>query len=145
MSQVFVNFHEPEVLKFRPSYKYDAGTSNWDSRWFFNCFLYLFFSHAYYSFTFSEKCRCPAWCDRILWYTESSDRIVQTLYDSIDDVKLSDHKPVVAAFQLTVRIWDYVELQKVFEEATREADKRTNEALPQISLSTTEVDFFVII
>ncbi|VDD95206.1 unnamed protein product [Enterobius vermicularis] len=120
LSQVFVNFHEPEVLKFRPSYKYDAGTSNWDS---------------------SEKCRCPAWCDRILWYTESSDRIVQTLYDSIDDVKLSDHKPVVAAFQLTVRIWDYVELQKVFEEATREADKRTNEALPQISLSTTEVDF----
>lgn len=120
LNQVFVNFNEPEVLNFRPSYKYDAGTSNWDS---------------------SEKCRCPAWCDRVLWYAETSDQIVQTLYDSIDDVKVSDHKPVVAAFQLTVRRIDPLKVKRVHDEATREADKRANEALPQIWLSTTEIDF----
>uniref|UniRef100_A0A914ZV98 Inositol polyphosphate-related phosphatase domain-containing protein n=1 Tax=Parascaris univalens TaxID=6257 RepID=A0A914ZV98_PARUN len=119
-NQVFVGFNEPDVLNFRPSYKYDPGTSQWDS---------------------SEKSRCPAWCDRILWWCEAGDQVVQTLYDSVDEVTLSDHKPVRAVFQLTVRKVDKKKVKRIHEEAIREADKRANEALPQIWLSDSEVDF----
>uniref|UniRef100_A0A9J2P5P1 Inositol polyphosphate-related phosphatase domain-containing protein n=1 Tax=Ascaris lumbricoides TaxID=6252 RepID=A0A9J2P5P1_ASCLU len=119
-NQVFVGFNEPDVLNFRPSYKYDPGTSQWDS---------------------SEKSRCPAWCDRILWWCEAGDQVVQTLYDSVDEVTLSDHKPVRAVFELTVRKVDKKKVKRIHEEAIREADKRANEALPQIWLSDSEVDF----
>ncbi|VDK48225.1 unnamed protein product [Anisakis simplex] len=115
-NQIFVGFCEPDVLNFRPSYKYDPGTSDWDSR-------------------------CPAWCDRILWWCESSDQVVQTLYDSVDEVTISDHKPVRAVFQLTVREVDSYKVKLIHEEAIREADKRANEALPQIWLSDSEIDF----
>uniref|UniRef100_A0A183UVK3 IPPc domain-containing protein n=1 Tax=Toxocara canis TaxID=6265 RepID=A0A183UVK3_TOXCA len=119
-NQIFIGFNEPEVLNFRPSYKYDPGTSQWDS---------------------SEKSRCPAWCDRILWWCETGGQVVQTLYDSVEEITLSDHKPVRAVFQLTVRKIDKKKVEKIHEEAIREADKRINEALPQIWLSDSEIDF----
>ncbi|KJH51836.1 endonuclease/exonuclease/phosphatase family protein [Dictyocaulus viviparus] len=31
VGQVFVGFREPELLPFRPTYKYDVGTSSWDT------------------------------------------------------------------------------------------------------------------
>ena len=44
----FDNFHEPTIT-FLPTYKYDIGTDNFDT---------------------SEKMRCPAYCDRILFYQD---------------------------------------------------------------------------
>ncbi|KIH50523.1 hypothetical protein ANCDUO_19398, partial [Ancylostoma duodenale] len=121
IGQVFVGFQEPEVLPFRPTYKYDAGTSTWDS---------------------SEKARVPAWCDRILWWTRDPDtRLNLKRFESVEQISISDHKPVRACFALTVRSIDQAKADKLYDEAIREADRRANELLPQVSLSMTEVDF----
>ncbi|KAL6722412.1 hypothetical protein Aduo_019988 [Ancylostoma duodenale] len=121
IGQVFVGFQEPEVLPFRPTYKYDAGTSTWDS---------------------SEKARVPAWCDRILWWTRDPDtRLNLKRLESVEQISISDHKPVRACFALTVRSIDQAKADKLYDEAIREADRRANELLPQVSLSMTEVDF----
>ena len=77
--QVFPHFNEGPI-NFRPTYKYDPGTDNWDS---------------------SEKNRSPAWCDRILF---KGDNIQQIDYTSLAAYKLSDHKPVSSTFVANVSI-----------------------------------------
>ncbi|CAJ0594617.1 unnamed protein product [Cylicocyclus nassatus] len=121
IGQVFVGFQEPELLPFRPTYKYDAGTSTWDT---------------------SEKARVPAWCDRILWWTRDPDtKLKLDCFESIEQISISDHKPVRAKFALRIRSIDQEKADKLYDEAIREADRRANELLPQVSLSITEVDF----
>lgn len=119
--RVFVGFQEPEILPFRPTYKYDVGTSIWDS---------------------SEKARVPAWCDRILWWTRDPETELKVRsYESVERILVSDHKPVRALFVLSVRTIDQEKADRLYDEAIREADRRANELLPQVSLSMTEVDF----
>lgn len=121
VGQVFVGFQEPEFLPFRPTYKYDVGTSTWDS---------------------SEKARVPAWCDRILWWTRDPGILLKTQrYESVERIFISDHKPVRASFTIKVRSIDQEKADQLYDEAIREADRRANELLPQVSLSITEVDF----
>ncbi|TCD69866.1 inositol polyphosphate 5-phosphatase [Steccherinum ochraceum] len=69
-------------LLFRPTYKYDLGTDNYDS---------------------SEKARIPAWTDRILYKGDALDLSVY----SRAELKGSDHRPVFALFRANVRIIDY--------------------------------------
>ncbi|GMT36545.1 hypothetical protein PFISCL1PPCAC_27842, partial [Pristionchus fissidentatus] len=118
--RVFVGFKEAPIA-FPPTYKYDIGTHLWDS---------------------SEKARCPAWCDRVLWWTsDDGTKMSATSYTSVQSVTLSDHKPVIAELNVEVRKMNQKLADSLYEEAIREADRRANELLPQISLSCQEVDF----
>lgn len=75
----FPYFDEME-LKFKPTYKYDNGTSTYDT---------------------SEKQRIPAWTDRIL-YLSRKKIIKQHLYNCCEAVKFSDHRPVYATFTISI-------------------------------------------
>ncbi|CDW59001.1 inositol polyphosphate 5 phosphatase OCRL 1 [Trichuris trichiura] len=114
---IFQDFKEG-AIEFLPTYKYDIGTDNWDS---------------------SEKFRVPAWCDRILW--SGDGKVRQLLYDSVQPIRLSDHKPVRALFELEAKVVDHQKYKVVFESALKESDRLENEWLPQVALSTLEFTF----
>ncbi|KAK7887264.1 hypothetical protein WMY93_026885 [Mugilogobius chulae] len=95
---VFVGFEEGEI-HFQPTYKYDTGSDLWDT---------------------SEKCRVPAWCDRILW---KGKNIKQKHYKSHMAVKTSDHKPVSSLLVIGIK------------------HKMENECIPSVTLSKREFHF----
>lgn len=81
----FVEFFEGPIT-FPPTYKYVVGTSEYDSR------------------EKGGKRRLPAWCDRIQWRVSSGreEECTQKLY-SRAELTLSDHKPVMALFDVQAR------------------------------------------
>ncbi|KAK0425069.1 hypothetical protein QR680_009013 [Steinernema hermaphroditum] len=116
----FHDFQEPKI-NFKPTYKYDTGTNNWDS---------------------SEKRRAPAWCDRILWRVISEGtNVVASDYESIECITLSDHKPVRSLLHVTTKKIDVEKRRRLVDEANREADRRINSLRPKIRLSHTQLDF----
>lgn len=68
-------------LAFAPTYKYDRRSNEYDS---------------------SEKRRSPAWCDRILWRSRVAPRVQQLHYKRYE-ANVSDHRPISAAFKITVK------------------------------------------
>ncbi len=77
----FPYFNEMEI-KFPPTYKFDKGTSTYDT---------------------SEKLRIPAWTDRIL---SRGSILQQVLYGSAPNVTFSDHRPVYGIFKAQVTVID---------------------------------------
>lgn len=113
---IFSEFAEG-AIDFKPTYKYDPNTDNWDS---------------------SEKHRPPAWCDRILYHGMGAEL---RGYRSHPKLKISDHKPVSAVFDTSVRVVDPGREKEALEEITRKLDKLENDTLPQVDLSQTEFIF----
>ena len=77
-------------INFPPTYKFDFGTDIYDT---------------------SKKQRVPSWCDRILY---CGDGIEPIHYDFVD-VRISDHRPVVAEFNIIAKKIDE-QLKKQIEE-----------------------------
>ncbi|KAI9207174.1 Endonuclease/exonuclease/phosphatase [Polychytrium aggregatum] len=122
--KVFRTFQEGSI-KFPPSYKYDIGTSNFDS---------------------SEKKRIPSWCDRILWHSnplhrDDAEWLSLLWYKSCMALTLSDHKPVMALFQAKIRSIVNEKLVKTRTALIHELDKLENESIPDLHVSTNEIVF----
>lgn len=71
-------------IAFAPTYKYDRGSDTYDT---------------------SDKRRCPAWCDRVLWRSREPARVRQLHYRRWE-ADVSDHRPVSAAFEIMVKSVD---------------------------------------
>lgn len=81
--EIFHGFCEGP-LSFRPTYKYDIGTDDYDT---------------------SAKERVPSWTDRILYRVSTSATNIKAHvqdYDSIETVKASDHRPVKALLKINL-------------------------------------------
>ena len=104
-------------LTFPPTYKYDIGTDDWDS---------------------SEKNRAPAWCDRVLWKGGPTKLLT---YRSHPKLRLSDHKPVSAVFESSVKVIDQVRYKKTYQDIIKKIDKLENEFLPQVAVDQTDLNF----
>lgn len=79
--RIFNDYSEGKI-KFYPTYKFDKGTSKYDT---------------------SEKQRVPSWTDRILYNSFSGDKLLTQLeYNSVMDISWSDHKPVYSTFKCPV-------------------------------------------
>jgi hypothetical protein len=98
--RVFVDFDEAEI-DFAPTYKYDLFSDDWDT---------------------SEKCRVPAWTDRVLWrkrdgLTGCSD--VSCRYYGRSELKQSDHRPVLGVLDIDVLRVNDEKRERVFGDAAR--------------------------
>jgi hypothetical protein len=76
----FRGFSEGPIT-FLPTYKYDPRSDEYDS---------------------SEKRRLPAWCDRVLWRSSDPNHVQQLHYQRYE-ANVSDHRPISAAFTVTVK------------------------------------------
>lgn len=80
----FRGYREGKIT-FYPTYKYDKGTSNYDT---------------------SEKQRVPSWTDRVLYKSKNPREFKQLNYNSPMDIFVSDHKPVYLTFKSRVKFVD---------------------------------------
>lgn len=99
---VFSDFLEGEIT-FPPTYKYDLFSDDYDT---------------------SEKCRAPAWTDRVLWRRRKShpdtDKSGKLVHYGRSELKQSDHRPVIAIIDIEISQIDETLRQKVFYDVIRD-------------------------
>lgn len=99
---MFNHFLEGEI-NFPPTYKYDLFSEDYDT---------------------SEKCRAPAWTDRVLWRRRIQQMDADNpnfnpgklLFYGRAELKQSDHRPVVAILDIEYSLIDYDKRSRVFQE-----------------------------
>lgn len=79
--KAFKNFLEGRIT-FEPSYKYEVNSDKYDE---------------------SDKCRIPSYTDRILFRSRQKGIISCSFYDSVKDLRISDHRPVYGLYEITIR------------------------------------------
>ncbi|XP_032341145.1 synaptojanin-2 isoform X2 [Camelus ferus] len=119
--KIFKDFHEG-IIDFGPTYKYDVGSAAYDT---------------------SDKCRTPAWTDRVLWWRkrhpfdrtagelnlldnnlEAGTRLRHTWspgalkYYGRAELQASDHRPVLAIVEVEVQEVDVGARDRVFQEVS---------------------------
>nr|XP_014702437.2 synaptojanin-2 isoform X1 [Equus asinus] len=119
--KIFKDFHEG-AINFGPTYKYDVGSAAYDT---------------------SDKCRTPAWTDRVLWWRKRHpfDRTAGELnlldndldantkvrhtwspgalkYYGRAELQASDHRPVLAIVEVEVQEVDVGARERVFQEVS---------------------------
>ncbi|NXE33964.1 SYNJ2 protein, partial [Ptilorrhoa leucosticta] len=119
--KIFKDFHEG-TINFGPTYKYDVGSEAYDT---------------------SDKCRTPAWTDRVLWWRKklpfektageinlldndmSADTKVRhtwtpgaLMYYGRAELQASDHRPVLAIVEVEVQEVNEAARDSVFREVS---------------------------
>ncbi|XP_049621275.1 synaptojanin-2 isoform X2 [Suncus etruscus] len=119
--KIFRDFHEG-AINFGPTYKYDVGSAAYDT---------------------SDKCRTPAWTDRVLWWRKRRpfDKTAEELnlldndldadprakhtwspgilkYYGRAELQASDHRPVLAVVEVEVQELDESARDRVLQEVS---------------------------
>ena len=81
--------------------------------------------------------RDPAWCDRILW----CGNISQKAYGSVDCIRVSDHKPVFAVFNMLLKKKDFNKMSMIRDDIYREIDEKHKLAVPKTQISASVLFF----
>mmetsp|Transcript_6235 Transcript_6235/g.9051 ORF Transcript_6235/g.9051 Transcript_6235/m.9051 type:complete len:807 (-) Transcript_6235:128-2548(-) len=118
--RVFQGFEEG-VLNFPPTYKYQPGTDVYDKRP-------------------DKKIRAPAWCDRVLWSAQDPSHVTQLTYTR-SELNISDHKPVMSTFAITVKDVDVNKRDQVHTEVLKKLDQYENQSLPMVGLDRVHLDY----
>lgn len=118
--RVFQGFEEGKLM-FQPTYKYQPGTDLYECRP-------------------DKKLRAPAWCDRILWLAQEPSHVTQLTYER-SELNISDHKPVMGSFLITVKDVIQSRREQVYEEVMKVLDKYENQSLPMVGLDRINLDF----
>ena len=79
--KAFKNFLEGRIT-FEPTYKYELNSDEYDR---------------------SEKCRIPSYTDRIMFRSRQKGIISCSFYDSVKEIKISDHRPVYGVYEVNIR------------------------------------------
>ncbi|XP_074070204.1 synaptojanin-1 isoform X10 [Macrotis lagotis] len=143
--QIFRGFYEGKI-NFAPTYKYDLFSDDYDT---------------------SEKCRTPAWTDRILWRRrkwpfdrtaedldllnasfQSESKALYTwnpgtlLHYGRAELKTSDHRPVVALIDIDIFEVDAEARQNIYKEVIATQGPPDGTVLVSIKSSLPENNFF---
>ncbi|XP_018420509.1 PREDICTED: synaptojanin-1 [Nanorana parkeri] len=145
VGQVFRSFLEGKI-NFAPTYKYDLFSDDYDT---------------------SEKCRTPAWTDRILWRrrkwpfdrsAEDLDLLNSSLQEGRNihytwnpgtllhygraELKTSDHRPVVALVDVDIFETDAEERQKIYKEVIATQGPPDGTIMVSIQSNSSEDNYF---
>jgi phosphatidylinositol-bisphosphatase len=86
-------------------------------------------------------CGLFSWCDRIQWIGEE---VVQLCYKRCETLKISDHKPVMALFEIGAKEVINDKKRTVYESLIRQLDSWENQAIPKVEITPQSIDFGVV-